>query len=471
MFSSHASGHPDPNLEDLARSFIRKSTFSNARMTNETSTVYAQFRGTPNEDRFTVSEDWELSDHVWQFIAVFDGNFLTANISSSSQVVVTGHGGSTTADYLAKHFTSHLRRSMELSFSYSPESTPSPNPPVLQLLSTARPRSNDTPVILFTNKNISEFLKRQVRAFDEDLGKAVKEICPNPESLSDKEAHALYEAHKMVIARARCGSTMAGILLDKTERRMWVCCVGDSSVVLSTKSPISDRRKAVLLNQHHTAQSPQEYHRVTMAHPSHERDKIWLDGEERIFGTLSMTRAFGDFMYKFPTSFTATLFSKFPSTAMRSVNRVLSYNRTPPYVISDPFVTFVDLTAFSEDEDPAVIIYSDGLEALASRLSIAAMNKGISDVSGSSDAVPTAVDIIGAFLGQPLDLAALPSSLTDIFPNNNAAFNLISNLLDRAIPKKLRAHLESMRNDDGNDDEELYIDDVTVIVFKLFTAP
>ncbi|KAJ3782542.1 phosphatase 2C-like domain-containing protein [Lentinula aff. detonsa] len=452
MFNSHSSGHPDPNLEHLARSFIRKSTFSNARMTNETSTVYAQFRGTPNEDRFTVSEDWELSDHVWQFIAVFDG-----------------HGGSTTADYLAKHFASHLRRSMELSFSYSPESTPSPTPP--ELLSTAGSRSNDNPVILFTNKNISEFLKRQVRAFDEDLGKAVKEICPNPESLSDKEAHALYEAHKMVIARARCGSTMAGILLDKTERRMWVCCVGDSSVVLSTKSPISDRRKAVLLNQHHTAQSPQEYHRVTMAHPSHERDKIWLDGEERIFGTLSMTRAFGDFMYKFPTSFTATLFSKFPSTAMRSVNRVLSYNRTPPYVISDPFVTFVDLTAFSEDEDPAVIIYSDGLEALASRLSIAAMSKGISDVSGSSDAVPTAVDIIGALLGHPLDLAALPSSLTDIFPNNNAAFNLISNLLDKAIPKKLRAHLESMRNDDGNDDEELYIDDVTVIVFQLFTAP
>ncbi|KAJ3991603.1 phosphatase 2C-like domain-containing protein [Lentinula boryana] len=452
MFSSHSSGHPDPNLEDLARSFIRKSTFSNSRMTNETTTVYAQFRGTPNEDRFTVSEDWELSDHVWQFIAVFDG-----------------HGGSTTADYLAKHFASHLRRSMELSFSYSPGSTPSPTPP--ESLSTAGSRSNDTPVILFTNKNISEFLKRQVRAFDEDLGKAVKEICPNPESLSDKEAHALYEAHKMVIARARCGSTMAGILLDKTERRMWVCCVGDSSVVLSIKSPISDRRKAVLLNQHHTAQSPQEYHRVTMAHPSHERDKIWLDGEERIFGTLSMTRAFGDFMYKFPTSFTATLFSKFPSTAMRSVNRVLSYNRTPPYVISDPFVTFVDLTAFSEDEDPAVIIYSDGLEALASRLSIAAMNKGISDVNGSSHVVPTAVDIIGALLGQPLDLAALPSSVTDMFPNNNAAFDLISNLLDRAIPKKLRAHLESMRNDDDNDDEELYIDDVTVIVFKLFTAP
>ncbi|KAJ3752243.1 phosphatase 2C-like domain-containing protein [Lentinula raphanica] len=459
MFDSHPSDDPNSNIEHLARSFMHKCSFSTPDTVNRSSNVWAQFRGTPNEDRFAISEEWRLSGHYWQFIAVFDG-----------------HGGSTTAQYLAKHFTSHLRRSMELSFSYTPESAPSPIPPspsTLQMPSATTGDRNDlspSPFILFTEKNISEFLRRQVRAFDEDLGQAVKDICPHPELLSDKEAFELYKNHREVIARARCGSTMAGILLDKTEMRMWVCCVGDSSVVLSTKSANSEKRKAVLLNRHHTPHTPQEYHRVSMAHPSQERNNIWLDGQERIFGTLSMTRAFGDFMYKFPTSFTTMLFSKFPSTAMGSVDRVLSYNRTPPYVIPDPSVTFVDLTTFNEDEDPAVVIYTDGLEALADKLVMTTMAKSVSDDgSGASffnlEVPPTAVDIIGGFLGQPANLAGLPPNLIDLFPNDNAAFDLIYNLICRAIPGKLRAHL-AVKNDDSIDDEDFYIDDVTVIVWR-----
>ncbi|KAJ4485231.1 phosphatase 2C-like domain-containing protein [Lentinula aciculospora] len=443
MFTPQSQNCPDPVLEQLARSLIIKCTFSDSNTRNDTRYAYAQFRGTPNEDRFAISEDWELNKHTWQFLAVFDG-----------------HGGPNTAEYLAKHFASHLRRSMDFYFSSSLESTTST---VLQSHSAA----NDNLVIEFTQDNVSELIKREVRGFDEELGNAIKAICPNPERLhDDTEAWMLYEAHKEVIARARCGSTMAGILIDKTEHRMWVCCVGDSSVVLSTKPSGSDRRKTNLLNKHHTGFSPQEYYRVSMEHPSREWNTIWLDGEERIFGTLSMTRAFGDFMFKFPTSFTTALFSKFPSTAMKSVERVLSYNHTPPYVIPDPFVGFVDLTTFTEDEDPILVLYTDGLEALANRLSIA-RNNGASDATnGNADAVPNAVDIIGALIDQPFDPTAFPSRYTNILPRNNTAFNLIYNLLNGAIPTKLRAHLEFEIKRNTFDEEELYIDDVTVIMVR-----
>ncbi|KAH7877343.1 uncharacterized protein C8R40DRAFT_70689 [Lentinula edodes] len=206
----------DASTEHLGRSFLNKCS-----VTNDTSTDCAQFRRTPNEDRFAILEDWRLNDHVWQFPAAPDGKLYAACLKpSSSRTDFIGHGGSTTAEYLAKHFPSNLRRSMKRSFSSSPESgIPPPS------------STSQSSAVPLTAKNVSAFLKREVRWFDEELGHTVKTICPHPENISDdEEAYALYEAHKEVIARARCGSTMAGILIDKTENKMWVCCVGDSSV-------------------------------------------------------------------------------------------------------------------------------------------------------------------------------------------------------------------------------------------------
>lgn len=127
--------------------------------------------------------------------------------------VCVGHGGPITAEYLAKNFPSHIRQSMERDFSVSKQR-----------------KEQHCEENLYTEKAISDFLKCQVREFDAALGNAVKDICAKPAQMDDKDAQALYRAHKEVIARARCGSTMAGILVDKTENRMWVCCVGDSSV-------------------------------------------------------------------------------------------------------------------------------------------------------------------------------------------------------------------------------------------------
>lgn len=268
-----------------------------------------------------------------------------------------------------------------------------------------------------------------------------------------------------------------------------------NSVVLSYKETINGKRKNVLLNTHHTGQMPLEYHRVSLEHPSHERENIWLNGEERIFGTLGMTRctssplietcsylcpiAFGDFMYKLHSSFTAKLFSRVPSTAMKSVERVLKYSRSPPYVIVDPFVRFVDLSGLvNKDENPSVIIYTDGLEALAYTLStllVKAAN-GMPRSPRASTVAPTTVEVVGALVGQPL----LPSALTvgldhsvESSPARNEAFALMYNLFCHAIPEKLTAHLIAAgKNKDRATNvppEDLYIDDVTLLVFRPFT--
>ncbi|KAJ3912638.1 hypothetical protein F5877DRAFT_84602 [Lentinula edodes] len=399
MFTASSLDDLDASTEHLGRSFLNKCS-----VTNDTSTDCAQFRRTPNEDRFAILEDWRLNDHVWQFPAAPDGKLYAACLKpSSSRTDFIGHGGSTTAEYLAKHFPSNLRRSMKRSFSSSPESgIPPPS------------STSQSSAVPLTAKNVSAFLKREVRWFDEELGHTVKTICPHPENISDdEEAYALYEAHKEVIARARCGSTMAGILIDKTENKMWVCCVGDSSVVLSTKASTGCKRMTVLVNDQHTGRTPQEYHRVSMAHPSHERDNIWLDGEDRIFGTLSMTSG--------------------------------------------------------KDVDPVVVIYTDGLETLANGLSMS-LKKSVPDAtSGTLNVLPTAVDIIGAPLGQRLDLSMSSISLSvENLPQNNAAFNIMYELLRRTISAKFRSHLMAVDNavSSSISDEDLYIDDITVIVFR-----
>ncbi|KAF9071464.1 phosphatase 2C-like domain-containing protein [Rhodocollybia butyracea] len=445
--------------DSTARAFLAKCSFSTDA--SGPGITFAQFRGTPNEDRFSISEEWELGGHIWQFIAVFDG-----------------HGGSTTADYLERYFPSYIRTSMERTFSSSNQGFEDSCFSVSRSTMISQPNtdtnttgdSSATTRNVFTEKSVSEFLTRQVRAFDNELGNAVKAILQNLDSkelADDKRVSGLYEANKEVIARARCGSTMAAVLVDKSENRMWVCSVGDSSVVFSTKIPSSNKRKSVLLNRHHTGQDPREYHRVSMDHPSQERETIWLNDGERIFGTLSMTRAFGDYMYKLHRSYTTALFSKVPSTAMKSVENVLKYSRTPPYVIADPFVTFVDLGTFEPDEDPAVLIYSDGLETLAYTLSVALNKRPLHTHEDEHRDALTPVDVIGTLLGQPLDpLSAFPSSgclITSREIENNESFALMYNLLNRTIPMKLSAHL--IADESG---EDMYIDDVTVVVYRLF---
>ncbi|KAJ3863203.1 hypothetical protein EV359DRAFT_43566, partial [Lentinula novae-zelandiae] len=181
-------------------------------------------------------------------------------------------------------------------------------------------------------------------------------------------------------------------------------------------------------------------------------------------------RSLRRFYFKYPTSFTTVLFSKFPSSAMRSVETVLKYNRTPPYVIPDPSVKYVVLTMFSKDVDPVVVIYTDGLETLANGVSMSLKKKSVPDAtSGTLNVLPTAVDIIGALLGQHLDLSALSISLSvEKIPENNTAFNLMYELLRRTMSGKLRSHLMAVENvvSPSISDEDLYIDDITVIVFR-----
>lgn len=82
-------------------------------------------------------------------------------------------------------------------------------------------------------------MESEVRWFDEESGHAVKALCPHPENNNDDtEPYALYEAHKEVIARARCESTIAGILVEKKLKIRCECAV--SEIPLSVRQSSYD---------------------------------------------------------------------------------------------------------------------------------------------------------------------------------------------------------------------------------------
>ncbi|KAJ3900061.1 hypothetical protein F5879DRAFT_925738 [Lentinula edodes] len=117
MSTASSTDDTDTNLEHVECSFIEECTFA-----DETGIDHTQFRGTPNEDRLAISEDWKIFD------------------SYSMKI----HG--------ALFFKS-------------------PEPGIFSVL-----------LVDFTVNNVSEFPRRQVRWFDKELGHAVTAICPLPET-------------------------------------------------------------------------------------------------------------------------------------------------------------------------------------------------------------------------------------------------------------------------------------------------
>lgn len=80
-------------------------------------------------------------------------------------------------------------------------------------------------------KRVQDILVRQIYYFDEEIGDAVKELCPDPSLLDDEQARNLVDAYKDVFERAYCGSTLAVALADNERNDLWVAGLGDSTVV------------------------------------------------------------------------------------------------------------------------------------------------------------------------------------------------------------------------------------------------
>ena len=78
--------------------------------------------------------------------------------------------------------------------------------------------------------SISKLLNSQIKSFDQEIGKAMVKLCPEPEDFDDEQALALFEGPDVpILRRAMSGTTFTAAIIDGKKQNMWVVGLGDSS--------------------------------------------------------------------------------------------------------------------------------------------------------------------------------------------------------------------------------------------------
>ncbi|KAJ6520317.1 protein serine/threonine phosphatase 2C [Mycena sanguinolenta] len=363
-----------------------------------------------NEDRI-VTERWEVRGQTWLFLAVCDG-----------------HGGSSTSEYTAKTLPGRIRAS-------------------LAELDVGPSENSDLPGA------VAKMLEDEVVRFDNAIGDELKRICPDPRALSEDEARRLISQHLKVIKRAYFGTTLAAALVNVTSRAMWAVGAGDSTVGISH---LDENRNSVVqtLTDIHCANNPKEYLRITMEHPS-EESRILED--DRLLGFLAMTRAIGDFLFKFDASYIENLFQYVPTTCVPKHDIILELNHTPPYLTARPSVKYIDLAPLWVDRGLHLVLFSDGIDNFVS-------GRWVFHQAEPCKTAPLRVvgDLLQLQGGADSTLLAhtLGHGVQSRWTENRAV-DVLGNLAGGTDPARLQ------RVVDATETGEIYIDDTSLVILDV----
>lgn len=156
---------------------------------------------------------------------------------------------------------------------------------------------------------ISNVLTSTIASFDEDIGKALLTLFPDPEALtklSDKEIRDIINdggSNSTTILRCTLGSTVLISLVNPSRTNLWIASLGDCaagmtkhshgmrkidyvhSTVLGTKEA-SGGWKTKVLSSSHNGENPVEVNKVRAQHPG-EPQSIY---NNRVLGTVAVTR-------------------------------------------------------------------------------------------------------------------------------------------------------------------------------------
>jgi pyruvate dehydrogenase phosphatase len=154
---------------------------------------------------------------------------------------------------------------------------------------------------------ISNVLTSTIASFDEDIGRALLALFPDPEALaklSDEEIREIINdggSNSTTILRCMRGSTVLISLVNPSRTSLWTaslgdcaagmtkCSMGDNiyvhSLVLGTKEASGGWRTKVLSSSHN-GENPVEVNKVRAQHPG-EPQSIY---NNRVLGTMAVTR-------------------------------------------------------------------------------------------------------------------------------------------------------------------------------------
>ncbi|KAA1472773.1 protein serine/threonine phosphatase 2C [Dentipellis sp. KUC8613] len=285
-----------------------------------------------NQDRSRV-EHWPMHGGTWVFAAIFDGHVGHHTVDHAAQAMPA----------MVKHaLDSYLRSSSRAA--YAPE-------------------------------RISSILSDAIVRFDNSITEAFINLFPGGPStlqrMTDGQIRQIVDdrasggRNYMTAVRCLQGTTALLTLTDPSKSNLWIANLGDSQAVLAGRNP-SGQWGVNFATTLHDGDNHYELHRLRHEHPG-ERD---CARDNRVIGFLGPTRSVGDTWLKVPA-----LYSQRVLLSMRhewNVDRpehYISRIRSPPYVSNEPDVQHLPLPRGSRGRDLALIMCSDGLPDLYSRLS------------------------------------------------------------------------------------------------------
>ncbi|KAH9902897.1 protein serine/threonine phosphatase 2C [Cubamyces lactineus] len=276
----------------------------------------------PNQDRL-VTDAWDIAGQRWIFLAICDGHVTSA-----------------TAEHTIAMLPQRLQQALHRFVTHN--------------------GATEREAMLSNADTLSRMLSEAVRRFDQEIGAALKEICPEPEHLTEAQSEALVKAHHAVVQRAYSGTTLVAAIVNVPNRCVWTLCVGDSTVGITFKNP-SGRREWKCLCEYHRLTNPREYFRVVMAHPFNERQV--LTENDRVLGHMAMTRSIGDHAMKLDKRFSEHIFEYTAESREKLWYPLPELIKTPPYMSSKPSVQFLDLDSLWHAH-PIIVLFSDGVDCI-----------------------------------------------------------------------------------------------------------
>ncbi|KAJ6495323.1 protein serine threonine phosphatase 2C [Mycena sanguinolenta] len=281
-----------------------------------TDIVYMQPCPIPSErsqDRFVVG-DWVIADQTWRFQAVLDG-----------------HAGHDTVDHIVSVLPAALHDAL------------------------AAALSGEEPL------DVSEILRKTIADIDARIGQDMLDLFPDGlAGVSDDDVKALINdngPNSAKVLRCMRGSTVLVALIGP-DLDIWVASLGDCQCVLGAKTA-SDEWQTTVLSSNHNGADAAEAARIRSEHPG--EDECLL--KDRVLGSIAITRAMGDFLFKLPPICTTRLFLNSNPGFQFSVAKVedfLGRNLTPPYLSAQCDVQHIHVPSLGASA-VFLILASDGL--------------------------------------------------------------------------------------------------------------
>ncbi|PPQ99717.1 hypothetical protein CVT24_009700, partial [Panaeolus cyanescens] len=272
-----------------------------------------------SQDRYVIN-DWSLLDGAWSFRALFDG-----------------HAGHEVADYTAERLPGLINSALRALLDKT--STPSPDA-------------------------VADMLKDTVSKFDESIGQALRDLFPDESVLAKMTDNQIRDVindngpNAAAVRRCTRGTTVLIALVDPSKSNLWVASLGDCAAVLASKK--SDKWDATVLSTAHNGEAKGEAEKIITEHPN--EPEVMLD--DRVLGSIAVTRAVGDFAFKLPAVYTTRVFLNlepgYNSLMKSKVNSFIHRNLTPPYMSGVPDVKHMNLKAGGATES-FLILCTDGL--------------------------------------------------------------------------------------------------------------